>query len=116
LRSDVAAEGNGSYRSLIPDGGAHYGLTVTGLGLDAERVVDALNSGKLVIAIMAKGHFTKQGHFIVLRGVTSDGNILVADPASVKRSGQTWPLSLIVNEAKRSSGSGGPFWSLEKKG
>ncbi|MDR1330096.1 MAG: C39 family peptidase [Oscillospiraceae bacterium] len=110
------AEGSGSYRSLIPDGGEHYGLTVTGLGLDAEQAVESLKQGKLVIAIMAKGHFTKQGHFIVLRGVTTDGNILVADPASVKRSGQTWPLSLIVNEAKRSSGSGGPFWSLEKKG
>jgi hypothetical protein len=106
------AEGSGSYRSLITDGGAHYGLTVTGLGLDAERVVGALKQGKLVIAIMGKGHFTNGGHFIVLRGVTSDGSILVADPGSVKRSNQTWPLSLIVNEASRGNGSGGPFWAL----
>jgi hypothetical protein len=106
-------EGSGSSRSLITDGGAHYGLTVTGLSLDAGRVVDALKQGKLVIVIMAKGHFTNGGHFIVLRGVTSDGSILVADPGSVKRSNQTWPLSLIMNEASRGSGSGGPFWSLE---
>ena len=64
----------------MPDGGAHYGLTVTGIGNDPENLVEALKEGKLVIAIMSKGHFTSSGHFIVLRGVTEDGKILVADP------------------------------------
>ena len=63
-----------------------------------------------MIAIMSKGHFTSSGHFIVLRGVTEDGKILVADPASVKRSNQEWELGIIVNEASRKAGSGGPFW------
>jgi hypothetical protein len=45
--------------------------------------VDSLSSGKLVVVIMGKGHFTSSGHFIVLCGVTSEGKILVADPASV---------------------------------
>ena len=103
-------EGNGSYHSLMPDGGAHYGLTVTGIGNDPEKLVEALKEGKLVIAIMSKGHFTSSGHFIVLRGVTEDGKILVADPASVKRSNQEWELGIIVNEASRKAGSGGPFW------
>jgi hypothetical protein len=105
-------EGDGSSRALIPNGGAHYGLNVTGLGIDAQKVVDALAGGKLIVAIMAKGHFTKFGHYIVLRGVTSDGKILVADPSSVTRSNQEWALSLIVNEASHSNSAGGPFWSL----
>ena len=105
-------EGNGSYHSLMPDGGAHYGLTVTGIGNDPEKLVEALKEGKLVIAIMSKGHFTSSGHFIVLRGVTENGNILVADPASVKRSNQDWALGIITNEASRRAGSGGPFWVL----
>ena len=105
-------EGNGSYHSLIPEGGKHYGLTVTGIGNDAKALVDALKDGKLVIAIMSKGHFTSSGHFIVLRGVTEDGNILVADPASVKRSNQEWALGIITNEASRRAGSGGPFWVM----
>lgn len=103
-------EGNGSYHSLMPDGGKHYGLTVTGIGCDSKKLVEALQEGKLVVAIMAKGHFTSGGHFIVLRGVTEDGNILVADPASVKRSNQEWALGIITNEASRKAGSGGPFW------
>jgi hypothetical protein len=61
---------------------------------------------------MSKGHFTSSGHFIVLRGVTSEGKILVADPASQKRSQQEWDLSLIMNEARKGAAAGGPFWAI----
>ena len=106
-------EGSGSYHSLIPNGGRHYGLTVTSIGRDGKQLVEALQSGKLVIAIMSKGHFTSSGHFIVLRGVTEDGKILVADPASVKRSNKEWDLRIITSEASRKVGSaGGPFWVM----
>lgn len=106
-------EGQGSYHSLIPNGGRHYGLTVTSIGRDGKQLVEALQSGKLVIAIMSKGHFTSSGHFIVLRGVTEDGKILVADPASVKRSNKEWDLRIITGEASRKVGSaGGPFWVM----
>ena len=110
VENGYRCKGNGSYHSLMPNGGEHYGLTVTGIGNDSKKLVEALQEGKLVIAIMAKGHFTSGGHFIVLRGVTEDGNILVADPASVKRSNQEWALGIITNEASRKAGSGGPFW------
>ena len=63
------------------------------------------------MAIMAEGHFTKGGHFIVLRGM-QDGKILVADPASYQRSGQSWDLSIILDEASRRAGAGGPFWII----
>ncbi len=89
-------EGSGSYHSLIPNGGRHYGLTVTSIGRDGKKLVEALQEGKLVIAIMTKGHFTNSGHFIVLRGVTSDGKLLVADPASVKRS--NYSISLYCGD------------------
>lgn len=114
VENGYRCEGNGSYHGLIPEGGAHYGLTVTGIGADSKRLVEALQEGKLVVAIMSKGHFTSSGHFIVLRGVTEDGKVLVADPASVKRSGQKWELGIIVNEASRRAGSGGPFWVMSK--
>jgi len=105
-------EGNGSYRSLITEGGAHYGLTVEGIGHDAEKLAAALSDGKLVIAIMGPGHFTRNGHFIVLRGITSDGKVLVADPGSYTRSNEKWDLRLILNEAGRSTVEGGPFWVM----
>ena len=107
--------GSGSYHSLIPGAAESYGLTAKG-NLTAQEIVDALKNRELVVAIMAKGHFTKNGHFIVLRGGTREGKILVADPASIERSNQEWDLSLIMNEARKGAGAGGPFWAIGKKG
>lgn len=104
-------EGNGSYHSLIPAAAAAYGLNCD-RNLDAQGIVDALSSGKLVVVIMSKGHFTKGGHFIVLRGVTGEGKILVADPASYGRSEQEWDLSIIMDESNKAAGSGGPYWAI----
>lgn len=107
------ASGTGSYHSLIPDGAKHYGLQVVGATTkDKQTIIDALASGKLVVAIMGKGHFTSSGHFIVLRGVTEDGHILVADPASKKRSEQSWDFNIILTEARKNAGAGGPFWII----
>lgn len=108
-------EGNGSYHSLIPEGAKHYGLKVEKLGRSSARELEQhLSSGHLVIAIMAKGYFTSNGHFIVLRGITENGKVLVADPASYKRSEQEWDMSIILNEARGSAAAGGPFWCLSK--
>ena len=104
-------EGNGSYHSLIPAAASAYGLSCE-KNLDAQEIVDALSSGKLVVVIMNKGHFTRGGHFIVLRGVTSEGKILVADPASYGRSEQEWDLSIIMDESNKAAGSGGPYWAV----
>ncbi len=111
VKSGHRCEGNGSYHSLIPAAAEGYGLSCKG-DLSAQDIVDALSSDKLVVAIMSKGHFTTSGHFIVLRGVTSEGKILVADPASHKRSQQEWDLSLIMNEARKGAAAGGPFWTI----
>ena len=103
---------SGSYHSLIPSAAKAWGLTVEGCtASEPQRILDALSSGKLVVAIMTKGHFTTGGHFIVLRGV-QDGKILVADPASYKRSGKLWDLSIILNEASKGAAAGGPFWII----
>lgn len=109
------AEGTGSYHSLIPDGAKHFGLQVAGATIQNQQaIIDALAEGKLVVAIMGKGHFTSTGHFIVLRGVTEDGHILVADPASKRRSEQAWDFNIILDEARQNAGAGGPFWIISK--
>lgn len=49
---------------------------------------------------------------MVLRGVTSEGKILVADPASKKRSEQEWDISIILDEARKGAAAGGPLWAI----
>ena len=105
--------GSGSYHTLIPDAAKAWGLDVEGCSAaEPQRIADALADGKLVVALMTKGHFTSSGHFIVLRGVASDGQVLVADPSSLTRSNMPWDMKIILNEASKRAGAGGPFWII----
>ena len=63
---------------------------------------------------MGKGTFTNSGHFIVLRGITEDGKILVADPNSKELTKESYEPAFIVNEAKAWAADNGPFWVISK--
>lgn len=103
--------GGGSLHSLIPNAAKAFGLPVSGCtSREPQRILDALGDGKLVVSIMGEGTFTDSGHFIVLRGVTEDGKIQIADPISTKKTNKSWAYSLILDEAKDSASAGGPFW------
>lgn len=68
----------------------------------ADAVLKALNEGKPVIAHMGEGIFTSRGHYIVLRGVTKDGKILVNDPGSRSNCRKAFPLETILAQARTS--------------
>lgn len=110
-------EKSGSLHSLIPNAAEQFGLKSEGIentSQAAVKVKKALKDGKLVVALMGKGQFTQGGHFIVLRGLTEDGKVMVADPASEERTEQIWELSTIVGEAKTWAAAGGPFWVISR--
>lgn len=105
--------GGGSLHALIPDAARAFGLSVSGCSVnEPQRILDALAGGQLVVAIMGPGTFTTSGHFIVLRGVTEDGKILVADPISPRKTNMSWDLSIFLNEARKGATAGGPFWII----
>lgn len=91
---------NGTSESLFPALAKEYGLNCEKSSHTAENIVSSLKAGNVIIAHMGKGHFTKGGHYIVLRGLDEDGKVIVSDPASSKRSKQTWSASLIADESK----------------
>ena len=91
----------------------HYNVKSKAIGEDKSQIIKALKTGKLVVALMAPGHFTDNGHFIVLTGI-KDGKITVADCGSRNRTKQTWSLDLIVNESNSDASAGGPFWIISK--
>ena len=65
-----------------------------------------------MVAIMGLGHFTTSGHFIVLRGVTTEGKLLVANPVSLTKSQQEWDAGIVFSEASSLDAAGGPFWVI----
>lgn len=93
-------EGVGSSWGLFPAAATHWGINCEELTVSATQISQRLREGKPVITSMDSGHFTSQGHFVVLRGITESGKILVNDPASRSRSNKEWSISIIVNEAK----------------
>jgi len=107
---------SGSYHSIIQDGAENFGLTSKSLVTPTkETIFNEISNGNLVVVLMNKGIFTSQGHFIILRGVTPDGKVLIADSQNLENSQQPWDLKTILDEAKYSANYGGPFWSIGKK-
>jgi len=101
--------GQGTAWSFFPSYSRKIGLNCTNLGKSTQQIIKALEDGKPVIASMGPGTFTKGGHFIVLRGITKNGKILVNDPNdnynTKKFYEKEFNLNLIFSEAKN-------FWSF----
>lgn len=107
------APGSGSHYGLIQAAADAYGLDAQAwTDLSADGISQALASGHIFVALMTQGHFTSGGHFIVLRGVTLNGKILVADPNSRERSLTAWDPQLIVDELSPTRAAGAPLWCL----
>lgn len=109
------ARGSGSYHSIIPEGASKFGLKVENLGIPTnDTIIEALCTGKVIVALMSQGHFTNSGHFMLIRGVTLDGKVLIADPLSMENSLKAWDPNILVNELKKGAASGGPAWAISK--
>lgn len=107
------ARRSGSYDSIVTGTARAFGLEAESL---TEHTLDALYQalldGKLLVAHLGPGHFTNGGHFILIRGITLSGDLLVADPNSLERSLQLWDPQIILDELSSARSSGAPLWTL----
>lgn len=114
VKNGYYATGGGSYHALIPAAARAYGLTVTSC---SDRTVAGLKkqlaAGNLLVVLMRPGHFTKTGHFMIVRGIDANGNFLIADPQSFDNSVKAWDPALIVRELAPRDGDGGPVWAMQ---
>lgn len=111
------APGSGSYLSIVEGMAQSFGLTALPCGeISAGDLCQRLASGQLLVALMGPGHFTTGGHFIVLRGITLTGQVLVADPNSRERSLALWDPQLILDELSASRSDGAPLWAFAALG
>lgn len=107
------ARRSGSYHSIVIGTAEAFGLRAESFSSrDPDKLREALFSGKLLVALMGPGHFTQSGHFIILRGVTLSGDILVADPGSTERSLTVWDAQLLLDELSLSTADGSPLWLI----
>lgn len=103
LKAARFSEENGYY---VPGTGTDWKLMTTGAeqkGLHAEPGVaeerylrEKLENGMPLICSMLPGDFTYTGHFIVMKGIDADGNVLVNDPNSRINSGKSWSIETLL--------------------
>lgn len=101
------AEANGEYIrgvgtswDLMTRGASRLGLTAEQAPVSADFILDNLSEYTPMIASVMPGDFTVSGHFIALVGLDEEGNVLVRDPNSLIRSGQTWEVGRLVRQIK----------------
>lgn len=91
----------GSKWSIAPDLAAHWGLHATLIGNDVAQISATLQQGGLVITSGKGGlPFTTEGHYVVIRAVTPDGNWLLGDPdtSTGHSDTQEWsPQAMVAN-------------------
>lgn len=92
--------GSGSSWNMMTGLAGKLGLSANELGLDADVIRSKLRDGHPIICIMGPGDFTSTGHFIVLTGVKSNGDVTVNDPNSRKNSDKSWNLEDIMSQMR----------------
>lgn len=104
---------SGSLHSLIPDACEAFGLEVEKVYLyDLNSIREILDMNKLIICLMGPGHFTAQGHYIVIHGIYSDGTIAISDPFSKKNTHKKWKLKTLIQELSLATDNGSPAWAI----
>lgn len=84
--------------ALMTDGAAMLGLRSSELSASADAVRAELEAERPVICSVRPGDFTTTGHFIVLAGLTDDGQVMVRDPNSAKNGDHPWDLDRILGQ------------------
>lgn len=97
LENGYCAPGDGTYWSLMDQGGSALGLDVTMLYIEEEIVMDNLAMGNPIVAIMGPGDFTASGHYVVFAGA-EDGRIRINDPNSYANSQRLWSYDEIAEQ------------------
>ena len=88
--------GSGSSWDMMDTMARELGLTVYKVGFDENSISEFLGEGNPIICSIGPGDFTESGHFIVLTGIDSAGNISVNDPNSKQNSSRTWTLDELM--------------------
>ena len=94
-------DGGATSWSFMSEAAEAFGLYVETVVLDDGVIRSKLNAGMPIIVSVRPGDFTTTGHFIVLVGLDSTGEVIVNDPFSRVRSEKRWDLQVIMDQAKQ---------------
>lgn len=113
MENGYCAAPQGSYRSLFTSGAEQLGLTCYYSGEDLGTALSYLSQDCLIVSLMGPGIFCDGGHFVVIRGITEDGKILVADCWNEANNDIDWDINTIAQNLKKDGN--GCLWVLGRE-
>lgn len=99
-QSDYYVPEVGTDWELMTTGAENLGLTAEYGYITSDYIFSSLEAGRPVICSMSPGDFTYSGHFIVLAGIDSAGEIIVNDPNSRNNSARHWEIDTLLPQIK----------------
>lgn len=101
--------GRGTAYGLFPAASAAYGIKCSTISVyDKNAVVSALKSGKLLLTVVGYGDFTRGRHFLLIRGITDDGKLLLADSGKYENCLTEWDYNRVIGQVANTY-----FWVFE---
>lgn len=107
LEQGYAVEGSGTSWSIMSEGAAELGVYSIDVNIDEDEMATQLIEGRPLICIMGAGHFTNNGHFIVISGyepgdttdgVYSNGKFIINDPNCMENTEKKWTFEELQPE------------------
>ena len=90
-----------------------YGVEGRWRKMDAQAIENTLRKGYPIVEYVGAGYFTENGHYVVLRGITEDGKLLVADP---KQRGKDDAEDVSLRHNDSAGKRGLSLYDLRKRG
>ena len=104
VKNGFYVRGRGTAYGLFPAASARYGIECQTISAyDKQAVVSALRSGKLILTVVGPGDFTYGRHFLLIRGITNDGKLLLADSASYDKCLTEWSYGRVASQIANGS-------------
>jgi hypothetical protein len=91
----------GTKWELFSQGAKRFGLIVSNVAISKSAVYSALDEDKILAANVRAGHFTRRGHYIIIKGYDKNGAFFICDPNSVENSKRSWPPEIVIGESKK---------------
>jgi hypothetical protein len=93
-------QGVGTSWDLMTYGAQKLGLDSEQGTISTEYILNNLSDSTPMVCSMKPGDFTYTGHFIILTGIDSNGDIIVNDPNSRKNSKKHWSVETLIPQIK----------------
>lgn len=91
-------DGQGTSWSLVTNAFPNHPISATQISPDQASITAELQAGHPVLINVGIGKFSAVGHFMVLAGITDDGNFILNDPNNLENCSRTWPWSELSSE------------------